>query len=301
LHGSVSTERLVALSAEPLMAQAVRSTVSKGSYGLRVVPVRGSSERLWLVLSGDGWEPAQLDGYVGRLRRLADLPLSASLRDQVTSHRSPAFARSVDVRAGFASAKVQTVTGDQVSPADGDRVALDTVDPDAATVVCTMTTAKTPEQWVGALEAIGIHVTGTPAITPEMVKLEVHQQDASTAVQAKLDAELRDAAQTNRASPLWSCRVDRVTHHYETTWAQLRGSPTGTLTFGAQAVPDRQIDLVGLYVTSDVPGDAYALIVGDRPADYWYVLPVMIGLSVFGLLFLWALVRVVRREILPRA
>ena len=48
-----------------------------------------------------------------------------------------------------------------------------------------------------------------------------------------------------------------------------------------------------------IPSDAYALITGEHPEDYWYVLPVTILLAAIGLLFAWALVRAVKRDLLP--
>ena len=38
---------------------------------------------------------------------------------------------------------------------------------------------------------------------------------------------------------------------------------------------------------------------GEAPGDYWYVLPVAIGLAIIGLLFAWATVRALRRDWLP--
>ena len=66
-------------------------------------------------------------------------------------------------------------------------------------------------------------------------------------------------------------------------------------------IPDVQLDLVGLYVARAIPSDAYALITSERPPDYWHVLPVTIGLALIGLVFAWALVRAVRRDLLPPA
>ena len=63
--------------------------------------------------------------------------------------------------------------------------------------------------------------------------------------------------------------------------------------------PTPQLDLVGLYVERSIPSDAYALITGERPEDYWYVLPITIALGVIGLVFAWALVRAVKRDLLP--
>jgi hypothetical protein len=56
---------------------------------------------------------------------------------------------------------------------------------------------------------------------------------------------------------------------------------------------------VGVYTARAIPEDAYALLVGELPDDYWYVMPITVTLAIIGLLFLWALVRAVRRDLLP--
>src|SRR3569623_722577 len=78
--GKVALDRFVAVDAEPLIAHAIRATNSKGSLGMRVVPARGTGERLWLVLSGDGWDPPTVGPYTGRLRKLGDLPFADAIR-----------------------------------------------------------------------------------------------------------------------------------------------------------------------------------------------------------------------------
>ena len=57
-----------------------------------------------------------------------------------------------------------------------------------------------------------------------------------------------------------------------------------------------------MFVVRDIPSGAYAIMVGEKPADYWYVLPVAILVLLIGLLFGWALVRAVKRDLLaPKA
>jgi hypothetical protein len=98
---------------------------------------------------------------------------------------------------------------------------------------------------------------------------------------------------------LWAARVDPVTRHYETTWAALRGSSPAGFSIDHATVPDAQLDLVGLYVARAIPGDAYALVTDEQPAQYWYVLPVTVAVAAIGLLFAWALVRAVKRDLRP--
>src|SRR5882757_10728793 len=55
LDGKVAADARIQVAAEPLIAHAVRATNAKGSLGLRIVPVRGTAGRLWIAVSGDGW------------------------------------------------------------------------------------------------------------------------------------------------------------------------------------------------------------------------------------------------------
>jgi hypothetical protein len=290
LGGQVATDRYVTIDAELLVSHAVRATASKGSVGLRVVPARGTGERLWIVLSGDGWEEPRLTGYAGRLRRLADLPFAQAVRDFTRDHPRPVFAGGAAVRAGLANGKVTAVTGDALTIGDADRVAFDVVDPDAATIICTLNDSyPTVAAWTAALAKAGIQGTVGKAAIPEQVRFDVTQPNALADVKQKLDA-----------AGLFAARVDPVTHHYDTTWGALRASPATGFTVDAKTtVPDAQVDLVGLYVSRGVPDDAYALITDEKPADYWYVLWITIALGAVCLVFLWALVRAVKRDLLP--
>ena len=77
--------------------------------------------------------------------------------------------------------------------------------------------------------------------------------------------------------------------------------PLAGFVVNGTTIPDAQIDLLGLYVARSIPSDAYALITDENPADYWYVLPITIALCVIGLIFAWALVRAVKRDLLTPA
>jgi hypothetical protein len=277
LGGSVGTDRYVTLEAEPLISHAVRATTSKGSLGLRVVPARGTGERLWLALPGDGWEAPALHGYTGRLRRLSDLPFATAVRDYAREHPRPVFASADAVRAAFGSGKITGVGGESVAIQDGDRVAFDVVDPDAAVIVGTFTKYATSADWQKALADAGIDAKLTPATIPEETRFEVHGPNALVDVQAKLDKAGVYA------------RVDNVTGHFDTTWGALKASPPPALAHA---------DLVGLYVSRTIPDDAYALITGERPQDYWYVMWITIALGAVALAFAWAFVRALKRDVL---
>ena len=287
LAGKVADDAYVSVEAEPLVAHAIRTTTSKGSLGLRVVPARGTGEHLWIVLDGDGWGAPSLGSYTGRLRKLSELPFASAIADYAAAHPRPVFAAASAVRAGLQSGKVATVTGETVSVAAGDRVALDVVDPNVSVIVCALN-ERMPNAaaWTKALGDAGITPNGAPQATTEQARFEV--TGSASALAQKL-----------QAASLFAARVDPVTRHFETTWGALAGSSPAGFTINGTTIPDGELDLVGLYVARGIPSDAYALITGEKPADYWYVLPVAIALAVIALVFAWALVRAVKRDLIP--
>jgi hypothetical protein len=287
--GKVATEQLVTISADPLVSHAIRVTRSKGTVGLRVVPVRGTADRLWLVVSGDGWDPPQTRGYVGRLRKLDDLALAPAAHGYADQHPRPVFASAAAARAGFTSGRVATVAGDSVAIADGDAIALDVVDAGAATIAASFN-ERLPDAaaWRAALAAADIAptATGEPDTALGQVRFTVAASVATTT--SRLET-----------AKLWAARVEPITRHYQTTWGTLRRSSPAGLDLGGAVVPDDQIDLIGLYVVRGIPGNAYAVVGGELPDDYWYVMPITIALAAILLVFAWAGVRAIRRDLLP--
>jgi hypothetical protein len=289
LAGAVPTDKFVTLDAEPLLAHAIRVAAAKGSLGLRAAPARGTGDRLWLVMSGDGWDQPATNGYAGRLRLLSTLPISDALNEYASAHPRPVFATATAVRAALASGKVATVTGDQVSVADADQVAFDVVDPDAATLIATFD-ENYPDQaaWMTALAAAGVTPTGDSAADKMQLVVSVTTPNAVATTTSKLEA-----------AKLWGARVTPVTVHYDTTWGALRASPATGFTAGDKTLPDTELDLLGLYVARGIPSGAYALVADERPAEYWYALPITIALALIGVVFAWVLVRAVKRDLLP--
>jgi hypothetical protein len=281
-----------------MMSHSIRAAKGAGDPGLRVAPVRGSNERVWLVLDGVGWDaPVTSNRYVGRLRTLAELPIGDAVRSYAAAHPRPVFATASAVRAGLASSSVKTVDGDEIEIRETDKVAFEIVDPNLSTVVATFAPG-TPDHaalldaaaWQKALDGLGIP---TKAIAPD---------DKDTAFgQARFDTQQPVAVVTEQleGAKLWSARVEPVTRHHETTWGALQGSSPSGFNVGTATIPDAQVDLVGIYVTRALPDDAYALLVGEVPQDYWYILPITIVVGVIGLLFLYALIRTVKRDFLP--
>lgn len=296
--GKVEPESFVELSAEPMMSHSIRAAKGAGDPGLRVVPVRGSNERVWLVLDGVGWdEPATKNRYAGRLRVLADLPFGDAVRDYAASNPRPVFATAAAVRAGLSAGTLKTVDGDEIKVRDTDRVAFEVVDPNLSTVVASFT-AGTPDHpalldgaaWQKQLDALGITAKAVP---PE-------DKDKAFG-QVRFDTQQPVAVVTQKleGAKLWSARVEPVTRHHATTWGALKSSPPTAFTAGSASIPDAVVDLVGIYVTRAIPNDAHALLVGEVPQDYWYILPITIVVGLIGLLFLYALIRTVKRDVLP--
>ncbi len=288
LGGRVALDRFVALTEiEPEYSHAIRTTTAKGSLGVRVVPVRGTGEHVWLAVSGDGWDPPANGMYAGRLRELSALPFAASVEAFAKSHPRPVFVTPAALHAGIAANSVQTISGDTIKPEAGDKLAFDVVDPDSSTVIGALNDKlPTARDWAMALVAAGIPANGTPETTRDTARFHVL---------AGVDA----AAPKLEAAKLWGARVEPVTTHYETTWSAL-GSATGGIPTGkdGKVIPDAQLDLVGAYVARGVPAGALVLLTEERPADYWYVLPITIVLAAIGLIFAWALVRAVKRDVL---
>jgi hypothetical protein len=289
--GKVDSNAFVSVSAEPLMAHAVRAQTAKNSVGLRVVPVKGSGNKLWLVLPGDGWAPATQGAYVGRVRKLSDLKFAGTIESFLSAHPRPLFATAAAVRAGFATGKVGTVAGDEITVRDADRVGFDVVDPNSAVIVAAYN-ERLPNlaAWTTALGEAGVQVTGFGRDDRERAYFDVNMGGAVAATTTKLEV-----------ANLWAARVDPVTHHHETTWGALKNSGPAGFTVSGATIPDAQLDLIGLYVVRDVPSNAYVVITGERPQDYWYVLPVAIVVLLIGLLFAWALVRAIQRELPQRS
>jgi hypothetical protein len=290
--GKVADDEYIVVEAEPLMSHAIRTVKAIGDLGLRVVPTRGTNDRVWLALTGDGWnQPTTNSRYSGRLRRISDLPFADTLRTYATEHPRPVFAVAGAVRTAMASGKVKTVDGNEVTIGDDDRVAFDLVDPKLSTIVGSLNPRfPTVSAWTKALADAGITAKLTGANTSDEVLGQARFDVAMSAPEATKKLE---------EGKLFATRVESVTHHFSTTWGALKKSGAGGFMVDTTTIPDAQIDLVGLYTARVIPTDAYALMVGETPDDYWYVLWITVSLAIIGLLFGWALIRAIRRDLLP--
>ncbi|MFT3695179.1 MAG: hypothetical protein QM831_18725 [Kofleriaceae bacterium] len=261
-------------NAELLMSHALRTSTSPNGIGLRVVPVRGTNEKLWIAMNGDGWDVPKLGLLTGRVKKLADLPFWKTISKYGQEHPRPVFAPPSALKAGN---KVTAVTGETVELADGDKVAYDTTDTEDTLLVGTLNDRlPSKDAWQTELGKAGIQIKQALDVSAYTARFIVVGTQA--AITPLLD----------KANLLGPVRLEAVSHHTDTTWGAFKAAP-----------PSDQVDLVGLYVMREIPADAYALITDEHPEDYWYVLPITIALGVLGLVFAWALVRAVKRDLLP--
>lgn len=295
LAGKVEPEQLITVAAEPVVANVVRASTSKGQQGLRLAPVRGSGERLWLVLPGDGMRPlanppSEAAQVRGRLRPLSALPFAPDVEAFLQRHPRPVFATPAAVRAALASGTLRTVSGDEVRPADHNEVAADLVDLESCVVVVTF----------------GERLPDVPTWTKKLVEAGV-LPSSETAPQQATDETARfavagspsEVAQRLEKAGLWAARVEPVLRSLRGTWSELRTSSSEALRFGAAQVPDAQIDLLGVLTARGAPPGALVLVSGEEPERYWYVRPISYALLGFAALFAWVLVRAIRRDLLP--
>jgi hypothetical protein len=292
LAGEIATDQLIAITAEPWMAHAVRASTTKGTAGLRVVPARGTGDRLWLVIPGDGLSAvSEQPNYVGRLRRLRDLPLADDIEAYLHHRPRPVFAPPAAVRAAIAGAPLRTVNGDQVTVRDSDSVSVDVIDLESCILVVTFN-ERLPDAkaWTDALLSAGLL---SSAVVP--------QQSSPVTARYTLPLSTAVALERVQKAGLWAARIEPILRSHLGTWGQLRTSPDAQFAIGNVAIPDAQIDLIGVFVARGLPSDAYALIASESPSDYWYVRPISIALLVLGALFSWILARAVRRDLaIPR-
>ena len=211
LGDRIAPDSYVELEAEPLMAHAIRSVKTKGDAGLRVVPVRGSSDRLWLAVSGDGFDqPAITSRYTGRLRRLDAMALAKSVKGYAAETPRPVFATVAAIRAGLATNTSKLVTGEDLGVADGQQVAFDTVEPSTSLVIVSFN-ERLPDMrsWGGALKRATLeYKPATPKENDEALGQGRFEVPVST----------EEAIKKLEAAELWAARVEPLVRHRTGTW-----------------------------------------------------------------------------------
>ena len=289
----LADQSFVKLRADLERAGAVRVRVSKGVPGLRVVPVVGGGDRVWVVLDGDGWSsPRAEPSYTGRLRRLDTLPFEEPFLAQVRAHPHPRFITALDLRQGREAGDQVTLTavsGDTFAIEPDDEVEIVVPDPDAATVAASFgERLPDAEAWSTALAAIGLVAPGAqPA----------KRDDQQAWFDVRRPGALADTAKILQDAGLWGARVESVTREYRAGWRAVRVDETG-VTLGGAHLPWSAVDVVAVHAARPLVDNPWIVIVGDAPGNYWYVRPLYVLIALFGVLFTWALIRTARRELL---
>lgn len=290
--GGVGVDRHVTLAADLERAAAVRVKQSAGVPGLRVVPVVGGADKVWVVLDGNGWAAPREGGrYTGRLRRLSDLPFAGSFLGYAKQHPAPRHVTAEELRRAIAtkSTELTSVTGDTFTAAADDIVEIVSIDPDAVIVAASFGERQPDvETWTAALAGAGLI---EPFAAPRTA------DDDMVWFDVKRPGALANTTRALEASGLWAARVEPVTRRDRASWREVAASDAG-VTVGGATLPWSIVDVAAVHAARPVPGDPWVLIVGESPDRYWYIRPLYVVIAIFAVLFAWALVRTARRELL---
>jgi hypothetical protein len=283
--GKLDDETHVAFEATLERAAAVRVRRAKGIPGLRVVPVSGSGDRLWVVLDGDGWtRPREDELYAGRLRRLSELPFESAFRAEVRAHPAPRHVTAEELRRGAGATELTAVTGDTFAITASDTVEIVVPDPDEVDVVASVDKIHpTAEAWADELHAAGFAATAGKT-EGQQVWISVK----GPGILGSIDQKLLAAHFFLNSKP----KIRR--HHV--AWGDLQRSDAGVTVDGTQ-IAWGTFDVAAIQAARPLHGDPWVLIAHEAPDRYWYVRPLYVLLVIFAALFAWALVRTARREL----
>jgi hypothetical protein len=288
IAGKIDDNTYVSLVAPLERSAAVRARVTEANAGTRVVPVRGSSDKLWIALPGDAWAPVALDDVVtGRLRALSDVRFAGTVASYAAKHPAPRFASGAALRqARTGGGAVPLVGGGTYTLAPSDEIELSIFDPGAAVVVATFNPRlPTVKAWTEALVTAGV-LTATDAptrTTDETARWELRRADAVASITTAIDG-----------AQLWGARAEPASIRFRTAWSALATTDAG-ITTPSGVMPWSAIDVAAIWAPRPVPAGAHVLLVDEKPGAYWYLTPVYVGLALFAALFTWALVLAVRR------
>jgi hypothetical protein len=268
----------------------------KQAIGYRVASVLGSSGRLWIHITDDSRAgPAVYDlGYTGRTRRIADLAFAEELRAYLATLPPQPHWVSADVLASSAGgAQLKDVHGDTVAVTGDTPIELD--ERVAGVALVTLYTNDTIKNEAGARAALvtaGFQPAATTAkATDRSWTFEVPAPDGLPGLRAAISKANLYAAMASDSV------ADEIVRHagnwkdvtVDTAARQVKLADGGSFPLASVA------SLIA-YVKPTLPADAEILLVGEQPADFWYVLP-LYGLLVLVMgLMVWALVRGLRTD-----
>lgn len=258
---------------------------TKNANGHRVVPVLGTSGRLWVSV-GDRpkTEPIVYDErYQGRTRRLADLALGDELRAYLADlGPQPRF---LDPKALATGMPTADIAGDKLHVSDDTPVRLD--ERVANTLLITVYSTSTVKDDAAArkvLTDIGL------APAPQLTATELGWT-------FEVPGTVEQATDAIGKARLYAVSVEEKIVTWRATWRDLAvDTATGTVRVGPASVPVGQVARVAVLVPMVLGPDATVLMVGETPAAYWYVAPLCALLALFLGLMVWALVRGLKQE-----
>lgn len=293
--GKVAADSYVTFTAPADATAAIRAQITPARPGTRVRPVSGSGDRLWLAEPGDAWGPARHDQVVtGRLRAMSDVRFGGPVARAMAKGSWPRFVTGAELsrarQAAATGGKVTLVGGDAIDVGGATEVELWLPDPGAAVVVAAFG-KRLPDvaAWSEALTKAGIIAAGAAPLgqTDALVRWQVQRPDAVASVSQALDA-----------AELWGARVEPAPVRLRARWADLVVSAEGVNVPGRAdaAIPWAAVDVAALWVPRPMPAGARVVLTEEKPADYWYLTWVYLGLAIIGALFSWALVVAVRRQ-----
>jgi hypothetical protein len=289
--GKIADDSFITVDATLDRDAAVRTRVTEANAGTRVVPVVGTNDKLWVAISGDPWGPYQHDEKVtGRLRAMDDVRFHEAVEGYVAKHPAPRFVTGDELKkARLGGAKeLAIVGGGTVAPRDTDDIEISVADPGAAIVIAAFN-PRMPDvaAWTTALAGAGVIPAGTKpdAATDETARWEVRLPDAVNAVSQSLEN-----------AQLWGARVEPSATHYRVPWKDIHADETG-VQLPTGRLPWSAIDVAAVWAPRPVPAGARVVLAGESPGGFWYLTWVYVGLAIFAILFTWALVLAIRREI----
>jgi hypothetical protein len=250
--------------------------------GHRLAPAIGTDRGLWIHEDKDayGSTPPDDGRFVGRLRRLADVPFGPALAQYVAG--LPPQPHTVFPEALAAGVPAADVAGAPLALTPETRVAVDEKS-DIAVITLVQTDSVFDEATARkALESAGL----TPPEAPVETTLSSWTYELpgdAAAFRAKL-----------RAARIFGASCDPKLLRREGLRRDLTVAG-GAVTLAGQSVPMARLSRVTFLLPEAVPADAWVLLAGETPAAFWYVRPLGVALLVLDALMLWALVASFRR------
>jgi len=267
----------VSVAAAPDLRAPARLWAREGK-GHRLAPALGTGGRLWIHHDKDapGTAPSDDGRLTGRLRRLADVPFEAALRQYVAA--LPPLPRTVFSEAFAGGIPSVDVAGEPLALTPETRVAVDE-NTDVVQVTFVQTDSVTDDASArGALAAAGLPAPSAPGET------------ALGAWTYEIPGEVAAVRDKLHAARIFGAAVDPKLARHEGTRADLVVAANG-LTLRGKSLPWSRVQRVTFFVPATLPADAWILLQGETPGSLWYVRPLFIAVAALGALMLWALVR----------